>query len=319
VSVPDLAALRTALAASVFGQADLVDRLLIGLMTGGHLLLEGPPGVAKTRSVRALAGLTGLEFQRIQFTPDLLPGDLVGTEVFQPATGGFSVHRGPVFTQLLLADEINRAPAKVQSALLEAMQERQVTLGGRSLPLPSPFLVIATQNPIEQEGTYPLPEAQLDRFLLKVAVGYPSAEEERRVLDAHGRTAPAALPTPLAPSRGAELVANLAARVDGVHVDDRVADYMVRLTRATRDPGEYAPELAGAVEWGASPRGTLALGLAARAMAVLEVRDHVIPWDVKRIARDALRHRLVLSFEAIAAELTAEHILDTLLKQVPVP
>jgi len=300
----------------VVGQRYVIERALIGLLTGGHVLLEGVPGLAKTLAVRTLADALDCAYKRIQFTPDLLPADVVGTQVYDPRTQTFSARRGPVFANVVLADEVNRAPAKVQSALLEAMQERQVTLGDETFPLPDPFIVLATQNPIEQEGTYPLPEAQVDRFMLKVKVGYPTREEEREIMDRM------AVP---APPRARKVVAqaDLAAARSAIHrvyVDDRVKDYVVNLVFATRDPrGHGLPELAGLVEYGASPRATLFLSLAARAHAFLRRRAYATPEDVKAVAYDVLRHRITLTYEAEAEDLTPEKVVSKVLDRVEVP
>ena len=300
----------------VVGQRYLVERVVIGLLTGGHVLLEGVPGLAKTLAVRTIADAVDCAFGRIQFTPDLLPADVVGTQVYDPRTQTFSARKGPVFANVVLADEVNRAPAKVQSALLEAMQERQVTLGDETFPLPDPFIVLATQNPIEQEGTYPLPEAQVDRFMLKVKVGYPTREEERLIMDR--------MAVPVAP-RASKVVdrADLAlarATVHRVHVDDRVKDYVVNLVFATRDPrGHGLAELAPLVEYGASPRATLFLALAAKAHAFLRRRAFVTPEDVKAIAYDVLRHRITLTYEAEAEEVTPEKVVSKVLDRVEVP
>ncbi len=300
----------------IVGQRYLVERALIGLLTGGHVLVEGLPGLAKTLSVRTLADAIDCAFGRIQFTPDLLPADVVGTQVYDPRSQTFSVKRGPVFGNVILADEVNRAPAKVQSALLEAMQERQVTIGDQTFPLPDPFIVLATQNPIEQEGTYPLPEAQVDRFMLKVKVGYPTREEERAILDRMAT---------LTPPRARKVVSRedlLAARaaVHRIYVDDRVKDYLVDLVFATRDPaGHGLPELQPLVEYGASPRATLFLSLAARAHAFLRRRAFVTPEDVKAVAYDVLRHRITLTYEAEAEEVTPEKIVSRILDRVVVP
>ncbi len=300
----------------VVGQQGLIDRLLIGLLTNGHVLLEGVPGLAKTLTVNTLAGALAAKFQRIQFTPDLLPADLLGTLVFNPGTNEFTPKLGPVFSNLVLADEINRAPAKVQSALLEAMQERQVTIGDTTYRLPDPFLVLATQNPIDQEGTYQLPEAQLDRFLFKVIVDYPSVEEERLVLDRMATSSPKlrvrSMVDPKTVIASRELV-------NYVHVDDGVKDYIVRLVHATRFPGELLPALQPLVRAGASPRGTINLTLAAKAAAFLRGRGYVVPQDVKDLVYDVLRHRILLSYEAEAEEITSEQILATILERLPVP
>jgi MoxR-like ATPase len=298
------------------GLDHLIERLLIGLLTDGHLLLEGVPGLAKTLAVRTLAKTLDLQFSRIQFTPDLLPADVVGTQIYNPRSGEFSIRPGPVFANVVLADEINRAPAKVQSALLEAMQERQVTLGETTLPLPRPFLVLATQNPIEQEGTYPLPEAQLDRFLLKVKLGYPSRQEELRILDRMGGVAPdVSVGTILSP----EAILGMRQAVDRVYVAEALKGYIVDLVRATRQPGEFGLPLAGYISLGASPRGGLALVRAARAKALLAGREFVLPDDVKTLAPDVLRHRIAVSYEAEAEGLTSEAIIERILAGVPVP
>ncbi len=300
----------------VVGQRYVVERVLIGLLTGGHVLLEGVPGLAKTLAVKTIAAAVDCAFSRIQFTPDLLPADVVGTQIYDPRTQTFSARQGPVFANVVLADEVNRAPAKVQSALLEAMQERQVTLGDRTFALPDPFIVLATQNPIEQEGTYPLPEAQVDRFMLKVKVGYPSREEERAIMDrmvaaAPPRAAPVVGPAELAAARGTVL---------RVYMDDRVKDYVVNLVFATRDPrGHGLADLAPLVEYGASPRATLFLALAARAHAFLRRRAYVTPEDVKAVAYDVLRHRITLTYEAEAEEVTPERVVSRVLDRIEVP
>lgn len=308
--------IREALSAVLIGQHLLVDRLLIGLLTGGHLLLEGVPGLAKTLAARALAQATGLQFRRVQFTPDLLPADLLGTEVFHPGTGQFSVRKGPIFTQLLLADEINRAPAKVQSALLEAMQEHQVTLGVETFPLPEPFLVLATQNPIEHEGTYPLPEAQVDRFLLKIVVDYPKRAEEQQILQQMAVTAPKwEVAACIEPSD----LGVLRQKVDAVYVDQAVFDYVLDLVRATRAPSEFGVDVGNWIELGASPRAGIALVLASKAHAMLQGRDYVQPHDVKSMAADVLRHRIILSFEAEAEDVTTDQVVNRFLEELPVP
>jgi MoxR-like ATPase len=300
----------------IVGQEELVHGLLLGLLANGHILIEGVPGLAKTTAVAALAQGMETQFQRLQFTPDLLPADLVGTLVYRPATGDFVVKKGPIFTNIVLADEINRAPAKVQSALLEAMQERQVTIGGETHPLPEPFLVLATQNPVEQEGTYPLPEAQVDRFMLKILVRYPTAREERQILDRMQRqSSPPRVQPVMKPSDIA--AARLA--VDEIAMDDRIKDYIVNLVVASRDPKGAKVPLEGLVAFGASPRATLALSRAARAHAFLDGRGYVVPQDVKDIAPMVLRHRLVPSFEAEAEDRTGDDLVKTLLASVAVP
>ena len=306
-----------AVGAVLVGQRLLVERMLIALLADGHLLIEGVPGLGKSLAVAALAKALGLEFRRIQFTPDLLPADLIGTQIFRADRGDFAVKRGPLFAELVLADEINRAPPKVQSALLESMQERQVTIGEQTLPLPRPFLVLATQNPIEHEGTYPLPEAELDRFLFKVNVGYPTRAEEEEVLKRHGHAARSVEVEAVATR--AE-VAALTTLLDQIYVDGAVVDYLLRIIAATRDPkAAGAGDLASALRLGGSPRASLALLLAAKGRALLHGRDHVLPADVKELAPDVLRHRLLLSFEAEARGLTSDSVLAGLLRHVAVP
>jgi MoxR-like ATPase len=300
----------------IVGQRGLIDRMVVALLCRGHLLVEGVPGLAKTLAVKTLGQALDLQFSRIQFTPDLLPADLIGTLVYSPKTGEFSARKGPVFTNLLLADEINRAPAKVQSALLESMQERQVTLGDATHPLPDPFLVFATQNPIEQEGTYPLPEAQVDRFLLKVKVDYPKKEEERQILDRmmSGETPAVARVLDHA------AILRLASRAREVYLDERIRDYIVSIVTATRRPQDVGlADLGHLVGFGASPRATLAFSEAARAVAFLHGRGYVVPEDVKEIAKDVLRHRILLTYEAEAEHVTTETIVDRVLERVEVP
>jgi MoxR-like ATPase len=311
-----LAELRRAVHTALIGQEAFLDRLLIGLLARGHVLVEGVPGLAKTLAIRALASAIDASFSRVQFTPDLLPADLTGTLVFHPATGEFTPRLGPLFANIVLAAEINRAPAKVQSALLEAMQERQVTLGDGTHRLPEPFFVLATQNPIEQEGTYPLPEAQTDRFLLKCLVRYPSREEELAILDLPGPGMP---PLPEAVVTPADLDA-AAETVSQIYADRRIREYLVALCAATRAPKEEGfPEAAGWIAYGASPRGSIALLAAARGRAFLEGRAFVVPEDVKAIAPDVLRHRLVLTFEAEAEGIRPDDVIARLLVRVPVP
>jgi MoxR-like ATPase len=300
----------------VVGQQAMVERLLIALFTGGHVLLEGVPGLAKTLTVRTLAETVHTTFSRIQFTPDLLPADVIGTQVFDQATTTFSVKRGPIFANIVLADEINRAPAKVQAALLEAMQEKQVTIGGTSFPLVEPFLVLATQNPIEQEGTYPLPEAQVDRFMLKLRVGYPTRDEEREIMKrmAGGEAIPVqAVATP-------EQLMAARKQIAALFLDPRLGDYIVDLIHATRAPKDAGlAELVPLVEYGASPRATIALAQAARAHAYLRGREFVSPDDVKAMAPDVLRHRVLLSFEAEAENVTSDEVIARILAAVPAP
>ena len=309
-------ALRAEIATVIVGQQYLIDRLIMGLLANGHLLLEGMPGLAKTLSVKSLAGAINASMQRIQFTPDLLPADIIGTQLYNPKEGNFTTRKGPVFANLVLADEINRAPAKVQSALLEAMQERQVTIGPETFKLPEPFLVLATQNPIEQEGTYPLPEAQVDRFMLKLKVEYPNREEERRILDAMASTSANPKVRPVV-----ELKQILAAReiVDNIYVDDKIKDYILSIVFATRNPAEYQLDIKQFIRFGASPRATIYLTLAAKAQAFLNGRGYVTPQDVKSIAPDVLRHRILISYEAEAEELTSETIIERVLNKLPVP
>ena len=300
----------------IVGQKYMVERILIGLLTDGHVLLEGVPGLAKTLTVRTICDAIDAKFSRIQFTPDLLPADLIGTVIYNQKTGDFSSKLGPVFANLVLADEINRAPAKVQSALLEAMQERQVTIGDRSYPLPDPFIVMATQNPIEQEGTYPLPEAQVDRFMLMVKVGYPDRDEERAVMDRMTGTVPTRTKATTSP----EQLAAARKVVRDVYVDDRVKDYIVDVVFSTREPDRKGmKDLAPLIEYGASPRASIALNLTARAHAFLRHRGYVTPEDVKAVGPDVLRHRLVLSYEAEAEEITAEDVVRRVFEVVEVP
>ncbi len=309
--------LRVYLQTRVLGQAALVDRLLIALLADGHLMVEGAPGLAKTTAIKELAAGLEADFQRLQFTPDLLPGDLTGTEVYRPQSGEFNFQRGPLFHHLILADEINRAPAKVQSALLEAMGERQITVGGQTYPLAEPFLVMATQNPIEQEGTYPLPEAQLDRFLMYVRVGYPAADTERAILElARRRERRQAESVPTKVTRAQLFAAR--DEVQQLHMAPAVEEYLIQLVLATRDPTPYAADLARWVTFGASPRATIALDRCARAHAWLQGNDYVSPADVQTVAPDVLRHRVLVSYEAEAEGITADHVVSTLLAQVPV-
>ncbi len=305
-----------AVASVVVGQTALVERLAIALLTDGHVLIEGLPGLAKTLAARTVARALRLDYRRIQFTPDLLPADVIGTQIYNPRSGEFSVKRGPVFANVVLADEINRAPAKVQSALLEAMQERRVTIGEETFALPRPFFVLATQNPIEQEGTYPLPEAQVDRFMMKVLIDYPGAEEELRVLD---RMAGVDSATEIEPVLSPEELATARGAVDATFVDEKVKKYIVDVVRATRSPAEYKLEIAGLLQYGASPRATLALVRAAKGRAFLDGRGYVVPDDVKRMAPDVLRHRVLLSYEAEAEELKPDAIVRKILDGLPVP
>jgi MoxR-like ATPase len=308
--------LRQEIGRVIVGQQHLVDRLIVGLISNGHILLEGVPGLAKTLALKTLAGAVGLHFSRLQFTPDMLPADIVGTMIYNPRDGSFSTKHGPVFANLVLADEINRAPAKVQSALLEAMQERQVTLGDESHRLPDPFLVLATQNPLEQEGTYPLPEAQVDRFMLKVLVKYPNRSEERAILDT---MAVAECSFDVQSVVSAEDIVQARKVVSSIYVDEKVKDYIVDIVLATRDPQSYGIDHNGYVQCGASPRATISLTLGARAIAFLQGRGYVTPQDVKEVAYDVLRHRIIVSYEAEAENITSENIIAGILEGLPVP
>lgn len=307
--------LRTEIGKVLVGQEKLLDRMMIALITGGHILLEGVPGLAKTTAVKTLAETLGLKFQRISFTPDLLPADVIGTMIYNPKDGTFSPKQGPVFTNLLLADEINRAPAKVQSALLEAMQEHQVTLGDKTYPLPAPFLVMATQNPIEQEGTYPLPEAQVDRFMLKCKITHPSKDDERRIMNRFTKKQSITVKQIVS----AQQISEMRDVLDQVYCDEKVGDYILDIVFATRNPAEYGLKNTQHIEYGASPRASLYLNLAARANAMLHGRAYATPQDVKEIAHDVLRHRIILTYEAEAEEITSEDIITTILNTIPVP
>ena len=300
----------------VVGQETMVSRLMVGLLTDGHVLLEGVPGLAKTTVITALAQALAVDFSRIQFTPDLLPADLIGTMIYVPGDGTFTTRKGPIFSNLVLADEINRAPSKVQSALLEAMQERQVTIGNESYPLDRPFLVLATQNPIEQEGTYPLPEAQVDRFMLKVTITYPEPDEERKVLDmALNETA-----RPVQPVLSPQDIFDMQDVVRMIYIDDQIKDYIVSIVRATRDPKSFKIDhISQLIDFGASPRASIFLGKGARAIAFLNGRGYVTPQDVKDIAYDVLRHRVILTYEAEAEEMTSDDVIRQILSAVPVP
>jgi len=307
--------LRTEIAKVLVGQEKLMDRMLIALITGGHILLEGVPGLAKTTAVKTLSQALGLQFHRISFTPDLLPADVVGTMIYNPKDGTFSPKKGPVFTNLLLADEINRAPAKVQSALLESMQERQVTIGDNTYHLPDPFMVMATQNPIEQEGTYPLPEAQIDRFMLKCVIVHPSKDDERRIMNRFTRK------TDIKVNAVMSMDQVIAMRnvLDQVYCDEKVGDYILDIVFASRKPSNYKIPIDHQIEYGASPRATLFLNLAARANAMLHGRAYATPQDVKEIAFDVLRHRIILTYEAEAEEISSEDIITRILNEIPVP
>ncbi len=299
----------------VVGQKDLIEKMLIGLLCDGHLLLEGLPGLGKTTAVKIMASTIRTTFQRIQFTPDLLPADILGTRVFRPDNGSFEIRKGPIFQNIILADEINRAPAKVQSALLEAMQERQVTIGKETFALERPFLVLATQNPIELEGTYPLPEAQIDRFMLKIKVDYPSAEEEKTIMERADRT------TACQTNGVVDVpqIDSIRETMRSIHMEEKIAEYIVRITRATRDPGAFDPGLGSMISYGASPRASIWLNQASRAHAFLKGRGYVTPQDVKLLAPDVLRHRIILSYEAEAEGKNSDDLIAVLLERIEVP
>ena len=299
----------------IVGQRRLIERLLIGLLCDGHILLEGLPGLAKTTAVKSLAASIRTSFQRIQFTPDLLPADILGTQFYRPDTVTFEIKKGPIFNHIILADEINRAPAKVQSALLEAMQERQITIGETTFPLGNPFLVLATQNPIEQEGTYPLPEAQIDRFMMKIKVDYPSAQEEKQIMErAYSGEGDA-----IAGVVDFQHIHEASEIMRAIHMEERIMDYIVEIVRATRTPGKLDGEISSMISYGASPRASIWLGLAARAHAFLNGRGYVTPQDVKSMAPDILRHRIILSYEAEAEEKSTDDLIGRLLEQIEVP
>jgi MoxR-like ATPase len=308
--------LQQEMARVIVGQKHLLDSLIIALLTNGHILLEGVPGLAKTLALKTLASCVDVHFRRLQFTPDMLPADIVGTMIYNPQDGVFRTKQGPIFSNLILADEINRAPAKVQSALLEAMQERQVTIGDESYLLPNPFLVLATQNPLEQEGTYPLPEAQIDRFMMKVIVNYPNRDEERAILDAMATTEAMVVPRPVV---SAAQILDARHIVSALYVDDKIRDYIVDLVLATRPPIAAAFALNGYIQNGASPRATIALTLGARAVAFMNGRHFVIPQDVKTIALDVLRHRVSVTYEAEAENISSENVIEKILNTLPVP
>ncbi|OQX03561.1 MAG: ATPase [Desulfobacteraceae bacterium IS3] len=307
--------IRNEVGKAVVGQRELIDGLLIGLFCSGHILIEGVPGLAKTSAVKALAATVHADFKRIQFTPDLLPADLIGTEIYRPKTGDFTIKKGPIFHNIILADEINRAPSKVQSALLEAMQEQQVTIGETTFPLPDPFLVMATQNPIEQEGTYPLPEAQVDRFMLKLIIAYPDKTQEKEIMKRVGFEAPSEIRQVLEPSRLNEI----SSLIREIYVDDKLRDYIVDIVFATRNPRAYKIDIANYIQFGASPRATIFLSLVARAYAFLQGRAYVTPQDVKIIAPDVLRHRIILTYEAEAEDISSDQIITHIFDSVAVP
>ncbi len=300
----------------IVGQRTMLERMLIGLLANGHILLEGVPGLAKTLAVTSLSRAIDASFHRIQFTPDLLPADLIGTQIYRPSDGQFHTRKGPIFANIILADEINRAPAKVQSALLEAMQERQVTIGEESLALPHPFLVMATQNPIEQEGTYPLPEAQLDRFMLKVVIDYPTQDQERQILD---RMAATEKTFDIRPVIGPAHIADVRSVVDEIYIDEKIKNYIVDIVCATRDPKKYNLDIANLISFGASPRATINLAVAAKAHAFIQQRGYVTPQDIKSIGMDVLRHRVIVSYEAEAEDKTSEDIIQTIFDNIEVP
>jgi len=308
--------LMRAMETAIVGQRYMLERLLVGLLANGHVLLEGVPGLAKTRAVVALAQSLDAHYQRVQFTPDLLPADLIGTLIYQPQTGEFRVRKGPVFANIVLADEINRAPAKVQSALLEAMQEGQVTIGDESLKLPTPFLVLATQNPLEHEGTYPLPEAQMDRFMLKLKITYPSRDEELEILERMAHTHPE---EPVQAVVDTEDIMRARAVVDSIYLDDKIKRYIVDIVFATRQPADYGLDIGAYVDFGASPRATIYLALASKAYAFLQGRGYVTPQDIKSIGMDVLRHRVLTTYEAEAAEIGAEELIQRIFDHLPVP
>jgi len=300
----------------IVGQRYMLERMLIGLLANGHILLEGVPGLAKTMAVTILSRAINADFKRIQFTPDLLPADLIGTQIYRQSDGDFHTRKGPIFANIILADEINRAPAKVQSALLEAMQERQVTIGNETFPVPKPFLVLATQNPIEQEGTYPLPEAQLDRFMLKLKIDYPGKEEERQILD---RMAATNIQFDIQPVISPEDISQVRNVVDEIYIDEKIKDYIVDIVCATREPDKYGIEMANFINYGASPRATIYLAVAAKAHAFVQQRGYVTPQDVKSIGLDVLRHRVIVSYEAEAEDKTSEDIIKTIFDSIEVP
>jgi MoxR-like ATPase len=310
-----LSRLRSQIGRVIVGQEYMVDRIILGLLSNGHVLIEGVPGLAKTTAVKALADSMDCNFSRIQFTPDLLPADLIGTQVYSPKDGNFTIKKGPIFGNIILADEINRAPAKVQSALLEAMQERQVTIGAETFKLDVPFMVLATQNPIEQEGTYPLPEAQMDRFMFKLKVGYPSRSEEREIMD----RVDVLHTTVLESAVTKEEILEAREIVNQIYVDDKAKDYIVDIVQATRNPEQFGLDIGHLIEYGASPRATIYLQQASRALAFMQGEGNVFPNDVKQVAMDILRHRVMTSYEAEAEEITSEDVIRKILDTVPVP
>ena len=309
--------LRASISKVIVGQDELINKILIGLLANGHMLLEGVPGLAKTLTVNTLAQAIDTGFQRVQFTPDMLPADLLGTLIFNQKTGGFETRKGPIFSNIILADEINRAPSKVQSALLEAMQERQVTIGEETFKLDAPFLVLATQNPIEQEGTYPLPEAQVDRFMLKLKVDYPQKDEERIILRQVAKTG---VTNPIKPAVKPKQILDAQKTINDIYVDEKVEDYILNLVFATRNPDEFGlSDLSQLIEYGASPRATINLVLASKARAFLEHRGYITPEDVRYIGKDILRHRVILTYEAEAEEMTSEDVIQRLFDSIEIP
>jgi MoxR-like ATPase len=316
VDLESIRSIRSQFARLIVGQQQLIDRLLLALIADGHVLIEGVPGLGKTLAVTTLAKAVQLLFHRIQFTPDLLPADLIGTLIFDPESRKFEIRKGPVFANIILADEINRAPAKVQSALLEAMQERQVTIGGETYPLEDPFLVLATQNPIEQEGTYSLPEAQVDRFMLKLAIGYPDKDDEVEILRRMGRFRPS---LEIDAVMSAQDILRLRQTADEIYLDEKIERYIVTLVDATRNPARYGLKIGNLIRYGASPRGTIALARAGKAEALLRGRPYVSPQDVKAIALDVLRHRVAVSYEAEAQGQTSDDLLSQILNTIPAP
>jgi MoxR-like ATPase len=300
----------------IVGQEKLIDGLLLGLLANGHILLEGVPGLAKTLSVKSLSGSIKADFQRIQFTPDLLPSDLLGTLIYNPQSGNFTTKKGPIFAQIVLADEINRAPAKVQSALLEAMEERQVTIGDTTYPLDQPFMVLATQNPVEQQGTYPLPEAQLDRFMLKLKIGYPTKENELAIMERMAHTTKS---TDIQPVISPSEILEVRKIVDQVYMDPKIKEYIVNLVMATREPAKYNLDIADYIEYGVSPRATINLAIASKAHAFMEGRGYVTPNDLKMVGPDVLRHRIIITYEAEASEVTVEELIQRIFDGVEVP
>ena len=313
---PVISRIRTEIHKVIVGQEKLIDGLLLALLCNNHVLIEGVPGLAKTLSVTTLAKMLRASFQRIQFTPDLLPADVIGTLIYNPKTGDFLTKKGPIFANIILADEINRAPAKVQSALLEAMQERQVTIGDESYSLDDPFMVMATQNPIEQEGTYPLPEAQIDRFMFKLTVSYPSRSDEQKILKRMAGTEPLIDVEPVITPDDVKRLRRLA---DNIYMDEKIEEYIVNLVEATRNPDAYKMDIGHFIRYGASPRATIYLAMASRANALVEGRGYVTPQDVKTVAMDVLRHRVVITYEAEAEEKTPEDIVEKILQTVDVP